>query len=353
MNDINFQERIVAHDSQNMLQSIQDFPDQLHAAWAAMEHVTLPTHFLQASQVLVLGAGSNSIAGEILQALAAQSSTIPILLQDTATLPRWTNHRTLVIAVSYSGNDQATVGAFMAAGQRGCKLFGISTGGEIGALCRKYRAPFFQIQYGSLPRLATGYLVAPLLNVLLRLDSIELDGFTMETLLPRIKTRSDELAPNLGAERNLAKRLASQLSGKTPVFLGSRLLEPILHRFQQNWAQHVKRPAIAETFPEFQFSLLEGLQSLDTNFPLALLNFRTQWDADVDSQMQNIGKQVLGEMKVAYDEYIFPASSSALEDLLLGCHLADYVSYYAALAEGQDPSITIQLDRSQELLPIA
>ncbi len=336
-------------DAGNMLQSLRDVPDQLMSGWGSMAQVTLPTHYIQATNVFILGAGASGLAGEYAKRLAAQSSSVPVEVGRSAVLPAYVNGRTLVIAISYSGQTAETVAGFREAAERGCKLFAITTGGEIGALCRKYRAPWYQIQYGSTPRAAFGYLVAPLVEALQRLGFLDKHAVRFEPSVAAVRQYAERLETPVPAGQNPAKSLAQKLSGRQLFMVASDTCLPVAVRWTMQLAQNAKHMAWAEPLDTVQHATVERLGAFGgAGSGIYTLNFRSSHDTEADALALNGIEQLLALAKLPGEELLLDGDGTLLQDLLAYTLLGDYVSFYLALAKQTDPSPTPHRDELAE-----
>ena len=77
--------------------------------------------------------------------------------------------RTLVVALSYSGDTEETLAAFDQAQARGCQSLVLASNGQLLERAKNQRVPFVRIAYQSPSRAALGWALASLLNVTSRL----------------------------------------------------------------------------------------------------------------------------------------------------------------------------------------
>ena len=334
------QQLVEQYDRENMLQSIRDFPDQVVDAWERFAAFVLPTHYIQVKEVIILGVGASAVAAVISARFAAQESRIPIILHTTNELPEHVDDRSLVIALSYTGTTEEVVSAFREAARRGAKLLGISTGGEIGALCRKHRAPHFQIQYGAQPRAAFGYLFIPLLATLHRLafisKGVEHDLSEAVAALHEVQESVELTVPTL---QNPAKQLAERMSSAFPIIVSSQRLAPIALRWKQQCNQNAKHLVAVEQVPNLTHTAAAGLDYPKTIRPhLLFLYLRSGHDSAQEAFQQNLFQGILRQNKLESAELVAKPQGSLLTEFLVLTHWADYVSFYLALMNGVDPT---------------
>ncbi|MEK7184009.1 MAG: SIS domain-containing protein [Patescibacteria group bacterium] len=332
---------LLSLDASNMLQSIRDFPDQLASGWSSMRQLTIPTHYVQASHVVILAAGTSALAAQYAARLASADSSVPVSVWSASRLPAFVNGRTLVIAMSYSGKAGEISEGFREAAERGAKLFGISTGGEIGALCRKYRAPWYQIQYGAQSRAAFGYLLAPLVETLQRLSFIRKDTIQFEQSVDALRSYVERLETPVPVNQNPAKQLAKQLSEKQLYCIASNLCFPIAQRWTAQLAQNAKQGAWCEPVDIVEHATIERLTSFTgPNATTFVVNFRSNYDSDADALSLNAVEQLLAIAKTPYQELLLDGNGTMFQDFLIFTALGDYLSFYLALIKGVDPTPT-------------
>lgn len=338
---IDFKPLVSQIDTQNLLGSIQDFPDQVRAAWQAMEQFVLPTHFIKAQEILVLGSSSGKIAGDVVRVLSNMYGKIPVYVQSDYELPKWVSTQTLVVGVSYTGNDPEVVLPLREAGRIGVKMFGISTGGKVGSICRKYSAPHFQINYGAKSHMALGYLLMPIVGLVTKLGFIE---FEDRQAIARDIAGLYEFAPRVdlnNSRDNTAKDLAQKLVTKTSLVVSSLLMKPVAERWHNQVALITKSLNWSDVFPGTISGLTNALidksnQQLSQDF--VVINFRTSYDSDTSSIGQNIFKELVTKSRIEYEEIVARPQGSLLENILTSLLLVDYTSYYLALAKGANPN---------------
>lgn len=338
-------------DKENMLQSIQDLPDQIHDAWDSANQFVFPTHFIKANNILIVGAGPGSIAAEIV-ANINRSSSVPIVAHSDYQLPSWVGSQTIVIGVSYSGNDDEVISALLEAGQRGAKILGISAGGEIGSICRKFRAPFFQIHYGAQSRAALGYLLIPIINIVARLGFIELsEQEDIANSIEILYLLNKKLGPRNPVRQNPAKQLAENLYGKIPYIIAPKTLRPIARRFKNQINQSAKNIAIFDEFPELTHNTSEGIKFPEKlNEQLIFISLRTVHDSEGNSLGQNIFKSLVGKNKFRLEEVIAHPAGSLIQDMLVLILWVDYTAFYLSLLNNVDPSKEEVIEQFQRQL---
>ena len=338
-------------DLDGMGPDIHDLPDQIEAAWKSFKGISVPTHYVQARQILILGMGGSAIGGELAAALASPTASVPIEVRRDYGIPGYVNKDTLVIGVSYSGNTEETLDAFRLSAAKGAKLIAVSTGGEISSLARKFQIPLLTIDYGSQPRAALGYLFGAVLVILAKLRHLEIDDRAISETAVLMRGFDSKLAPNVPLADNLAKQIATKLKERIPLIIGAGPIATVARRWKTQMNENGKVAAVAETMPELCHNVVVGLQKVyrqrDFLLPIFLnSNFNHPRNA---LRMSIISHQFAAAKLPVENIYIQPAGTLLSEALQL-IQLGDYTSFYMAIQAGADPTeITSIIQLKKEL----
>ena len=95
-------------DSLSMLDAAARLPEQFEEALGGVGEVHgLPAHD-DIENVIVLGMGGSGITGDIVASVAGPFMPIPVVVQKGYAAPQFVSDRSLVFAVSFSGNTEET-----------------------------------------------------------------------------------------------------------------------------------------------------------------------------------------------------------------------------------------------------
>ena len=143
---------------------------------------------------------------------------------------------------------------------------------------------------------------------------------------------------------NAAKQTAGRPIGRLPVIYGAELLTEVAHRWKTQLNESSKVWAFSEQLPEANHNALVSfglpkevarlvfvlyLQSLDLH-PRVALHYE-------------FSRKTLAQAGVEYAE-VQAEGKSALAQAMTSVLMGDYVSYYAALLNGVDPTPTADID---------
>ncbi len=133
-------------------------PEQVADAAASVEHGIegLPDRD-RVSHVLAIGMGGSGIAGDVLSVVAGPFVPVPIAISKDYELPGYVGERTLVFAISFSGNSEETIEAATEAAALGAHVVAVTAGGELARLAGEWGRPVLRIPPGiPMPRAGLG-----------------------------------------------------------------------------------------------------------------------------------------------------------------------------------------------------
>ena len=330
-------------DAAGMRDRIAGLPDQAREAWAAAQAWELPPSFRTPRRVVVLGVGGSAIGADLVAALAAAASPVPVqVLRGHA--PPATEDGTLVVACSFSGETEETLSAFEGTlGGEGMRL-AISTGGRLSALAEKRGFPLFRYHWDGPPRSALAYGLLPLLAILQRLDALPAEEGAAERALDGLSSGSTKWGTGAPESSNVAKQVAQRLAGRLPVILGAGILAVAAQRWAQQTSENAKQWAFHAGLPEANHNLVVGLGAPPAAVELMHVVLLDSPATDERSRLRlSLTAGLLDDAGVAHEQ-LNCGGESALGTALRACHLGDWVSLYLAVLNGVDPTPVPAID---------
>ncbi len=332
-------------DKSNLLQNLLDFPDQLSTSYNDIKKLTIPSNYIQINKIMMLGTGGFGIGVEIIIDLIKHESKIPIEFCQDYVLPDCVDGKTLVICASYTGETEETVCAFEKAAERGSKIIGITTGGKIASICRKYKAPYYEINYGSEPRMALGYCLGAQIGLLKKLKLIEIEDDEIEKSIKSLDKLIEKISGQVDTHNNIAKHLAISIHGKIPIFIGSPILSSVAMRAKQQVNENSKSVAFYEQLPGMNHNVISGLEFPDNikqNIFVVLL--QSNYDYSRNKLRYQIFQTILDQKNIPYESIIIQPTISKFSELVGVISYVDFVSYYLSLLNNVDPTPTETID---------
>jgi glucose/mannose-6-phosphate isomerase len=330
-------------DTLGMLEATLAFPEQLAvAAERARGLPNLPPRD-DIDHVVVVGMGGSAIAGEVLTAAAGPYLPVPVLLFRSYHVPAFVSERSLVFAISFSGNTEETIESATEAALQGARVVAITRGGELGKLAASWDTPRVHIPEGiPQPRAALGELAIPPLIVLEEIGLFPGASHWIDLALQQLTDRRERLLK----PGNEAEALARRIGRTIPLIYGGGGLGAVAaHRWKAQLNENAKVPAFWNSIPELCHNEIVGWgQHGDvTRQIFTLVHLRHDFEHPQVMERFRIVSDLMEEV-VASIEEVRAEGEGELAQLLDLLMVGDVTSIYLALQEGVDPGPVPVLD---------
>lgn len=340
MNNLNDLGLIKKIDKSNMLDLIIDFPQQCQRAQEIGKKINLPGDYLVSyDQVVLTGLGGSAIGADILRSYLAEEIKIPVLVNRNYTLPALVNKRTLVIAISYSGNTEETISAYNQAKEKDATLIVLTSNGHLLSLAKTDNIPCLTIPGGLPPRCALGYSFIPLLILFAKLGFIKDKEVQIKEMIENLTRLNQETLLPQSKNKNLAKSIALKLYQKFPVIYASTdHFDAVAMRWRGQIAENAKSLSFSHVFPEMNHNEIVGWE-----FPkkilkdLIVLFLRDMEDHPRIKRRMDISKNIIRRQKVEIIE-IESRGMHLLSRIFSLIYIGDWVSFYLAILNKVDPT---------------
>jgi glucose/mannose-6-phosphate isomerase len=337
LDDLSAYQRI---DRDNTRTIIRDLPRQCRVAWREAQALDLPPDYRDVNKVVILGMGGLVISGDLLRSLVALESPVPIFVCRDYSLPRLVDERTLVIAMSYSGDTEETISAFEAALGTPAKKVVIATGGRLLEMARSNGVPAFVFSYKSTVRGALGFGLMPLLAIAEKLGIVRGKAEDVEESAILMEHMAGRIAEHIPLKRNHAKHLAQRLAGHLPVIYGAGLMAEVAHRWKTQLNENSKLWCFWEELPEANHNAIVGYKLPEDVAARTFVVFLRCGALHPRIRLRyDYTHQVLHKAGIA-NETVDAEGKSPLAQVLSSVFFGDYVSLYLAIQNGIDPSPT-------------
>ena len=299
--------------------------------------------------VVVTGMGGSALGAAI--AKDWLNLSIPFEVVRNYDLPAYVDEHTLVVVNSYSGNTEETVSTLLDAIDRGAIVAVIATGGKLIDIAQERMLPYIAIpKVGDIqPRMAVFSMLLGLLTFL------EHFGVVREVTLQLLKAGGkvadavDAWAQDVPVHENIAKQLALELAGKTPVIYASGLMRSVAYKWKISFNENAKNVAFMNELSEFDHNEFAGWSSHPIEKPFGVIDLRSSFDHPRITTRFEIGDRLLSG-KRPKATVIQLQGDSVLEQMLWGSLFADFVSIYLAILNGVDPSPVAIIEKLKEEL---
>lgn len=302
--------------------------------------------------LVVCGMGGSGVTGDVLRGLYGSRLAVPITVCKGYTVPESCGRDTLVLAVSFSGDTEETLAAYVDAVGRGARVVAIGGGGELAALAEADEVVRVAAPSGiPVPRGALGFLAGAGIGVL---DAVGMvppaaDG------VGEAAGHLDHLAESLGAgspsEGNQAKRLAAWVMHRIPVIWGSEgLAEAAALRWKTQCNENAKVPAFWGVIPEIDHNEIEGWASTaGSGGPFAAVVLRYWGEHPRIAARVAARIEVVAGSGLAVQE-VHATTAAPLAALFSLIMVGDFTSTYLAILRGVDPTPVPALSGLKERL---
>ena len=344
-----------ALDREGMFDHIRPVGREFLEAYRASATLVAPQGATYATGMVLAGVGGSATAGDYFAATCREEATIPIAVFRGSALPNYVDERTFVVICSYSGDTEEALSCYGDAAERGACVLVIARGGELVRRAEADGVARHVIRYEAVsPRATTVHTLAPLLRV-----GAELRLFTGgEQAVARAGAAhrdlvEGELAPEIPAARNGAKRLAAAIRDRFTIVVGADHLAAAAQRFRNQLAENGKSLGAFESLPEMGHNLIVGLSTGAIHRDaVALVTLESAlYDASLRRRFEVVSAQFASAgIPVCRQEI---GGASVLEQLLTATAWGDYTSCYLSLLNQLDPTPVPQIDALKAALRLA
>lgn len=333
LDDLNEIKRI---DKNDMLSFCINAPKHYEKALQIAK--TISINYQRPQAIIVTGMGGSAIGGELLKDWSRNEVTVPIEVNKEYSLPSYVNEKTLVFIVSYSGETEETLSAFLHALKKRCMIFCISSGGSIIKFSEKLCVPYLQIPSGIPPRAALPYLFSPLILFLEKIGLIPNVQSEFSDAIKILKKVSFDNSPEKTADKNFSKMLALGICGTMPFIYGFDYYRAVSWRFKQQLNENSKLPSKWDVFPELNHNEIVGWEKAEKLKECFSTIFIRDKDETEEMRLRiEITKELIRNQATKIFE-VWSEGTSKLAKMLSATLIADFTSVYLAILRGVDPT---------------
>lgn len=337
-------------DPSGMYDLIKNFPQQVEEAILIGTATDIRIRTRGIRNIVLCGMGGSAIGGDLLRSYVLDELAVPFLINRSYTLPAFVGAQSLAIISSYSGTTEETLTCYREAIKRGCSILTIASGGTVEQMSRKHRHVFIKVPGGPSPRAALGYSFFPLLIALTKLKLISPKTREVKETIALLKRKSDEYS-NPESAANTALLFAQQLFGRIGVvYSASERLDAVNTRWRGQIAENAKSLMWGHVLPEMNHNELVGWKVLEKQMrEMQVFFLRDREDHPRVARRLDITKQLLRN-HTAHVTEVWSEGTSRLARLFSLIHLGDWVSFYLAMLNKEDPMPVKMIDHLKEEL---
>jgi glucose/mannose-6-phosphate isomerase len=291
----------------------------------------------QASQIesiAILGMGAGRTSGLVVRALGANVIPVPILVESSYEIPASVAERSLVFAISGTGDTDEVNQAAAASAALGARLVVLTIGGWLADFARDYGASLLRIPPDVPARASLGFVVGALLTTLQDIGFLPKAGRWIEGANAQLRRRREELA----RQNNIAETLASLLIGRHVLCQGDTPLgAAAAERWKVQINQNARQAASASEQPNASHNeaVAWDCQNEITNLSEAAVQLRHAYeDSRVSRRMDLLAQYLRGKIPVHTVRGEGDSPLAALMDLVM---IGDFTSLHLAAKNGVEP----------------
>jgi len=327
---------------ENMPSSCEDAIDRakkLEVPKEATVSRKLVINYRVPTNIIIAGMGGSAIGGDLLGDWLHDRVSIPISVCRDYVLPRYASEDSLVVAVSYSGETEETLNAFLEAVKRRCMVMTISSGGHLLQFSRKLGIPHIPMPSDfPAPRAAVAHIFFTLIMLAKKMGVIDNVSTEIDEALLVLRKVSEQNALSRPLKLNKAKKIALEIGDTVPIVYGFRQYTAIARRLKCQFNENSKTPSRFDVFPELNHNEIVGWEAkrnLARQFSVILIRDPKE-PAEIKQRIE-ITKRIA---KVCRIVEIDATGRQKLARMLSAMYVGDFASIYLALLKGVDPTPT-------------
>lgn len=307
--------------------------------WQQIVHEFEPVSNINANNIeKIVYAGMGGSALGALLSTTWPGYSIPFEICRNYAIPQYVDTHTLFIASSYSGNTEETITALEAAGEKNAQIVIIAGGGALIERAQQKGYPYIVLPPASQPRFAALYGLKALVSLLVGAHIV--DSKCVDDLESTAQWFKQQLAgwrPDVPTKQNIAKQIALEVIGKTPVIYSSTELFPAAYKWKISFNENAKNVAWCNAYPEFNHNEFLGWSSHPIDKPYAIIDLRSKLDNERVQKRFDLSAKLLSGKRPA-PIVIDVVGNNRLQQLLWAVGLGDFVSLYTGLLNGLNPT---------------
>lgn len=332
---------LLQNDKSNLFNILKDFPNQIENACKIGENLSKKINIVP-NKILIIGMGGSAIGGDLLRNYLSNlegARHLQIVINRDYNIPQYIDSSWLVISSSYSGNTEETISALKYAETKSKNIVGICTGGKLEYYLNSNNYPVIKIPTGLQPRAAIAYSFFPLLYLLMLNGSIKETGIneiatSINKILELVRNQSEKFSKE--SEENESFVIARNIFEYMPIVYSSSRYETINLRWRGQFQENSNIPSFGNILPEMNHNEINSLdyKSLD-KFYFFLLKDKYE-NERIEKRFEFL-ENLLKKNKLKFAKIELTSKLLLLNYFEL-IYLADWVSFWAGLMRGVDPT---------------
>ena len=343
-------------DPSELRHRIRLLPRHCEDAWRRVAGFAAPWDGESIERVVFGGMGGSAIAGDLVVDLASQPggsvrrADVSMAVVRGFEFPDRLDTRSLAVLCSYSGNTEETLSLYREARQTAARILVVTAGGKLLEEASAAGIPALDINAPGEPRSAVGYNLMLLLGAMNGLGLAVTRSQEVAQAVAALDRQNARLAEDVPTADNPAKRLATELAGKTVIVCGGGTFSGVGRRWKSQLNENAKAWAFFEEVPELLHNTVEAFGNrAGGEQGMATLLLQPRSGNPEMLERLTIVSEMLKRCGLPH-RVLEAVDGPPLAQVLCMLSLGDWVSYYMALLRGIDPSRTPAIDLGKEML---
>lgn len=243
-------------DTLGMHAAMLQTPEQMVAAVEAAQDLGDLPKAGEIDNVLVLGVGDSGTAGDLITVTAGPFMPVPIVVVRNYVPPSYVNERTLVFAISFSGDTAETLEAATAAAEQGGRVVAVTTGGELASRAQIWGTGVVELD-PSIPGPRAAFASLAVAPLIVLEDAGLFRGATQWVIYAteQLRRRRNDLTD----PDNIASQIATRIDGTAPLVQGGGGIGMVAAaRWKTQINTNAKMPAFSSALPDAGHYEIEG-----------------------------------------------------------------------------------------------
>ena len=337
---LNFPNDYYQYDKAGYLSQYDKVPGDIRASYDLTKDIDLPELGKEVDHVFFLGLGGSAISGDIIRVYFNYLKVnVPITVVRDYDIPHTMTDKSLVFAISYSGNTEETISMYRQALRVTKKVVAVSSGGKLEEIAKVNRNHHVLIPKGYQPRTAAiTFLFFPFVRMLKRYNVLPHQEADVERIIRGVAK------PDF---KSIAIDISEKLFNKIPIIYASGKFYPLAYRFKTQINENAKVHAFSHSYSEFNHNEILGYENLLARHHV--VTFRFEEDHRRIKKRMDIIKGLLQEKDIQTTE-IKLTGDHFFTKIYSTIMLGDLIAYYLALRYKVDPSPVDTIESMKEQL---
>ncbi|MDC0170556.1 SIS domain-containing protein [Candidatus Nitrosopelagicus sp.] len=292
--------------------------------------------FENIDHVVLAGMGGSGAIGDIIAAILSRKN-FHVSIVKGYLLPKTVDAKTLVIAISISGNTREILSILDYKSESDAKFVAISSGGIMEKKCKENSIPHYNIPMNHSPRASFGIFLYSILNIFG--DALPIQKYEVIESLEKMQQLQKNINSNNLNEENLSLSLAKNIDSNPLIYFPDGLKAAAI-RFKNSLQENSKIHTSIEDIIEASHNSISTWENNNNFKPILLQGVN---DYIKTKERWQIIKEYFRSKNIEYAE-VFSVDGNIISKLVCLIYLLDYTSIYFAVLSKIDPSPVDAID---------